>query len=161
MQLKASTDYGLRALLYLAMQDRVCSSKEISEKACIPRDYLIQIAQLERDAGLIESRSGKNGGYMIAKPACDISLLEVLNTLEAESHYSTKMRHTNRSSKLENDDIRKALDLIFSSYDSFLESITLDTLLNCSQDPEMATRFLAECLKQESMRLAGLSNAPA
>ena len=54
MIFKASTDYGLRTLLYLADRDRVCSSKEISENAGIPRDYLIQLAQQERAAGLIE-----------------------------------------------------------------------------------------------------------
>ena len=42
MQLKASTDYGLRAVLYLAAQEQTCSSKDIAQDMSIPRDYLIQ-----------------------------------------------------------------------------------------------------------------------
>lgn len=46
MQLKASTDYGIRAILYLAAEKDVRSSKEIAREMSIPRDYLIQLAQL-------------------------------------------------------------------------------------------------------------------
>ena len=53
MQLKASTDYGIRAILYLAAQGTTCSSKDIAEDMSIPRDYLIQLAQLLRNAGII------------------------------------------------------------------------------------------------------------
>ena len=58
MQLKASTDYGMRAILYLAAQGTTCSSKDIAEDMSIPRDYLIQLAQLLRNAGIIEALSG-------------------------------------------------------------------------------------------------------
>lgn len=56
MQFKASTDYGLRAVLYLAAQGHTCSSKDIAQDMSIPRDYLIQLAQLLRNAGIIEAR---------------------------------------------------------------------------------------------------------
>ena len=39
MQLKASTDYGMRAILYLAAQGTTCSSKDIANDMSIPRDY--------------------------------------------------------------------------------------------------------------------------
>ena len=55
MQFKASTDYGLRAVLYLAAQGHTCSSKDIAQDMSIPRDYLIQLAQLLRNAGIIEA----------------------------------------------------------------------------------------------------------
>ena len=50
MQLKASTDYGIRTILYLAAEKDVRSSKEIAREMSIPRDYLIQLAQLLRNA---------------------------------------------------------------------------------------------------------------
>ena len=59
MQFKASTDYGMRAILYLAAQGTTCSSKDIAQDMSIPRDYLIQLAQLLRNAGLIEARPRK------------------------------------------------------------------------------------------------------
>ena len=82
MQLKASTDYGMRAILYLAAQGATCSSKDIAEDMSIPRDYLIQLAQLLRNAGIIEARPGKHGGYRLAKDASEISVLEIIKALD-------------------------------------------------------------------------------
>ena len=45
----------------------------------IPRDYLIQLAQLLRNAGLIEARPGKHGGYRLAKDPADISVLQIIS----------------------------------------------------------------------------------
>ena len=44
MKLKASVDYGVRAVMYLAIKNDTCSSREISEEMSVPRDYLIQLA---------------------------------------------------------------------------------------------------------------------
>ena len=76
MQFKASTDYGLRAVLYLAAQGHTCSSKDIAQDMSIPRDYLIQLAQLLRNAGIIEARPGKHGGYRLANDPSKITLLQ-------------------------------------------------------------------------------------
>ena len=81
MQFKASTDYGLRAVLYLAAQGHTCSSKDIAQDMSIPRDYLIQLAQLLRNAGIIEARPGKHGGYRLANDPSKITLLQVVNAL--------------------------------------------------------------------------------
>ena len=79
---KASVEYGMRAVLYLAEKGSTCSSREVAEEMAIPRDYLIQLAQLLRNAGIIHARPGKNGGYSLAKDASEISMLDVLNALQ-------------------------------------------------------------------------------
>ena len=45
---KASVEYGMRAVLYLAEKGSICSSREVADEMSIPRDYLIQLAQLLR-----------------------------------------------------------------------------------------------------------------
>ena len=90
MQLKASTDYGIRAILYLAAQGTTCSSKDIAHDMSIPRDYLIQLAQLLRNAGLIEARPGKHGGYRLAKDPADISVLQIISALDEDAKQSTR-----------------------------------------------------------------------
>ena len=85
MQLKASTDYGMRAILYLAAQGTTCSSKDIAEDMSIPRDYLIQLAQLLRNAGIIEARPGKHGGYRLAKDPADTNVLEIMEALDDDA----------------------------------------------------------------------------
>ena len=79
---KASVEYGMRAVLYLAEKGSICSSREVADEMSIPRDYLIQLAQLLRNAGIIHARPGKNGGYSLAKDASEISMLDVLNALQ-------------------------------------------------------------------------------
>ena len=82
MQLKITTDYAIRTLLYLAQTGKVTSSAEVSEKMSIPRKYLINIAKSMRDAGLIDTHSGTYGGYTLAKPAEEITMLDVINAME-------------------------------------------------------------------------------
>ena len=42
----------MRTVLYLAERGTVCSSRDVAEEMSIPRDYLIQLAQLLRNAGI-------------------------------------------------------------------------------------------------------------
>ncbi|WP_251212518.1 Rrf2 family transcriptional regulator [Adlercreutzia murintestinalis] len=153
MLLRASTDYGLRTLLYLAERGCVCSSKEISEKAGIPRDYLIQLAQQERQAGLIESRSGKNGGYIIAKPPAEITLLEVLNAINGDENSAARTRRDTPENAPALSNLFHVMDMVLSSYDAYLGSITLDMLMKCARDSVNAGHYLAECLNAASQQL--------
>ena len=82
MHFKASVEYGMRAVLYLAEKGSICSSREVADEMSIPRDYLIQLAQLLRNAGIIHARPGKSGGYSLAKDASEISMLDIFNALQ-------------------------------------------------------------------------------
>ena len=84
MKNKASSDYGFRAVVYLAIEGRVCSSKEIADQMSIPRDYLIQLCLRLRDAGIVKAHPGKNGGYELAKKPEKISLYDISKALSAE-----------------------------------------------------------------------------
>ena len=74
----AAQDYALRMCAYLARKGGTASSKEIAEATGSPRDFLIQTAQLLRDAGIVEARPGKHGGYRLAKPAGEISVAGIV-----------------------------------------------------------------------------------
>lgn len=129
MQLKASTDYGLRAVLYLAVQGTTRSSKDIAHDMSIPRDYLIQLAQLLRNAGIIEAKPGKNGGYHLAKDPADITLMHVMSALEEESSGFMRERREERAKAPIIEGVRRAYEHALESYDAYFESITLADLL--------------------------------
>ena len=155
MQLKASIDYGLRAVLYLADKGTVCSSKDIANDMSIPRDYLIQLAQLLRNAGVIEARPGKYGGYYLAKDPSEISVLDVLNALEGTTKRSADSKREERMAKVEDEGVKRAYGLVEESLEAYLSSLTIEVLLEGSKEGADSKQFLADRLAEESERLGG------
>ena len=154
MQFKASTDYGMRAILYLAARDATCSSRDIAEDMSIPRDYLIQLAQLLRNAGIIEARPGKHGGYRLARPASEISVLDVVNALDEDAKQATRSRRETRIGGEMVEEIKRAYDLIEESMDAFMSSLTIESLLECVTTDQSSRTYLSERLTAEGKRLA-------
>ncbi len=153
MQFKASTDYGMRAVLYLAARGTTCSSRDIAEDMSIPRDYLIQLAQLLRNANIIEARPGKHGGYRLAQDPNEISVLDVINALDEDSKMATRERRSARKGGQMVQEIKQTYDLIEESMDAFLSSLTVASLLECVTNSEDSRQFLANRLQQEGERL--------
>jgi Rrf2 family transcriptional regulator, iron-sulfur cluster assembly transcription factor len=83
---KVSTrgDYAARALLSLALHDsdRPTSVKEIAERTNLPQPYLEQILLAVKGAGLVHSKRGVGGGYVLAKPPSAITLAEILAAVD-------------------------------------------------------------------------------
>lgn len=153
MQLKASTDYGMRAILYLAERGTTCSSKDIAEDMSIPRDYLIQLAQLLRNAGIIEARPGKHGGYSLAKEPSEINVMEIMMALDEDAKQSTRAKRNARKGSPMVENIKKTYDLVGESMEAYLSSLTVEMLLACVVDSEDSRKFLADRLAAESRRL--------
>lgn len=153
MQFKASTDYGMRAVLYLAARGTTCSSRDIAEDMSIPRDYLIQLAQLLRNANIIEARPGKHGGYRLAQDPTEISVLDVINALDEDSKMATRERRSARKGGQMVQEIKQTYDLIEESMDAFLSSLTVASLLECVTNGDNSRQSLASRLQEEGERL--------
>lgn len=87
MKMKLSTKgrYGLRALIDLATfsdGEEAVSIQCISERQKISESYLEQLVRPLKKAGLVKSVRGACGGYMLAKPADQISVGDALRALE-------------------------------------------------------------------------------
>jgi Rrf2 family transcriptional regulator, iron-sulfur cluster assembly transcription factor len=83
---KVSTrgDYAARALLSLALHgsDRPTSVKEIAERTGLPQPYLEQILLAVKGAGLVVSKRGVGGGYVLARPPDEITLADILAAVD-------------------------------------------------------------------------------
>jgi Rrf2 family protein len=83
---KVSTrgDYAARALLSLALHgsDRPTSVKEIAERTTLPQPYLEQILLAVKGAGLVISKRGVGGGYVLARPPDQITLAQIIDAVE-------------------------------------------------------------------------------
>jgi len=85
MKVSTRGDYAARALLSLALHgsDRPTSVKEIAERTHLPQPYLEQILLSVKGAGLVRSKRGVGGGYVLARPPERITLADILAAVEA------------------------------------------------------------------------------
>ncbi len=74
--------YAFRALLAIAGEGDLMTSADIAARYAIPHKFLEQILLDLKRAGILESRRGKNGGYVMLRPADTISFGEVLRLFE-------------------------------------------------------------------------------
>ncbi len=86
-ELTKRADYAIRAMLALTRtnDNRPLSTRRIAEEMEIPVRFLPQaMGDLSR-AGLVRAESGRNGGYLLQRPAVEISLLDVIEAVEGDS----------------------------------------------------------------------------
>jgi Rrf2 family cysteine metabolism transcriptional repressor len=84
MMFSTKAEYGIRVLVELARRDgdSPVSLSDIAEADGLPLAYLEHLVARLRKAGLVESRRGARGGYLLARPAGDITMAEVVEALE-------------------------------------------------------------------------------
>jgi len=76
--------YALRALIGLAQAEpgRATGTAELAAAQAIPKKFLEQILLTLKRHGLVRSMRGASGGYVLARPAGDITFLEVLRLVD-------------------------------------------------------------------------------
>lgn len=84
MQLTSFTDYGLRALIYMASlpDDRMTNISQVTEVYGVSRNHMVKIINQLSRAGLVTAVRGKNGGIKLGKPANTIYIGDVVRELE-------------------------------------------------------------------------------
>ena len=85
MQVSRKIDYALRAVIHLANEetsDRACSVAEIASRERVPRQFLEKIVRELIHKGLVRSRRGPHGGYVLARPADRVTFRDVVEAVE-------------------------------------------------------------------------------
>jgi Rrf2 family protein len=87
MHLSKRGEYGLRAMIILAEAQQnyppgLIQIKEISLRDQIPSKFLEQILLALKNAGLVQSKMGVNGGYYLARPSDQINLSQIVRVLD-------------------------------------------------------------------------------
>jgi Rrf2 family cysteine metabolism transcriptional repressor len=90
MMFSTKTEYGVRVMVELARRvqqdaggtDPVVPLAEIAAHDGLPLAYLEHLVAKLRKAGLVDSRRGSRGGYMLAREADKITMAEVVEALE-------------------------------------------------------------------------------
>lgn len=84
MQLTSFTDYGLRALIYMASlpEGKMTSITEVTQVYGVSRNHMVKIINQLSHLGFVEAIRGKNRGIRLGKPATDIIVGDVVRALE-------------------------------------------------------------------------------
>jgi Rrf2 family protein len=84
VQFNQATDYAFRVILHLAerSEGELANSQTIAEQQNIPAGFLQKIMHSLVKGELVKSYRGVDGGFVLAKPAKEISLLDVIEVME-------------------------------------------------------------------------------
>ena len=90
MMLSRSIGYGLIAVAFIAKRggDAWTQGELVSEEYDIPIEYLLKIMNQLVRADILRSKRGPSGGYSLARPAKDITMLEVIEAVDGPFHRS-------------------------------------------------------------------------
>jgi len=88
VRVSAKVDYAVRASIELAAAQgtsdgaRPVKAEALARAQAIPLKFLENILQGLRQAGLVESRRGPDGGHLLARPASEISIADVIRAID-------------------------------------------------------------------------------
>jgi Rrf2 family protein len=93
MVISQASECGVKAMLYMAgfPRNQVISKRDICKTQEITPAFLIKIMQPLRDAGLVISYRGVDGGFTLAKPPKSISLWDIICAIEGPVHLNKCM----------------------------------------------------------------------
>src|SRR5687768_8635294 len=84
MRVSLKATYSIMASIDLAIQNGSIpvQSKSIARRQAIPVRFLEQVLHAMKKAGLVDSVRGAQGGYVLDKPASELSLAEIVQALD-------------------------------------------------------------------------------
>src|SRR5436305_1106497 len=136
MKITAQEEYGLRLLIRIAgcRDQEGMSIPQLSEAEGLSSHYVAKLTRILRLEGFINSTPGNRGGYVLARPAAEININEVLKTLGGslysrefcDSHSGT-LKLCTHSVDCSSRSLWQMVQLIV---DQFLDHITLHDLVN-------------------------------
>ena len=134
MRITTWAEYGVICALHLAKRAEVgpIAGRELAEREKLPADYVEQILLRLRRAGIVTSTRGARGGYVLARPAHEISVREVIVAAELETfdlHCVSHPINGERCSDAQNCSIRPVWMMLQNKINDVLESVALGDLL--------------------------------
>lgn len=82
MHITLESDYAVRIIYCLAKSGQRMDAKRIAEETGVTLRFSLKILRKLVTGGLVCSYKGTKGGYELCRPACRISLCDVIETVE-------------------------------------------------------------------------------
>lgn len=133
MKISQKLEYACRALAQLAKSyDGKTLSRldELAQREAVSANFLVQILNDLRRAGIIESRRGAHGGYILSRPAEKITLRQIVEAVEPSQLQITALGEGESGPV-----VRRAWETVSAKLAADLEALTLGDLTNPPSDP--------------------------
>ena len=131
MILSKKSRYGLRALIDLAVNSRSehMALNYIAERNGISAQYLEQVFAALRRADIVKSIKGPQGGYLLKRPAGEITVAEIVLALDGSYYVEEEMPGPDCEIHGITDTVQKlVIDQINHQLDEVLKNVTLADL---------------------------------
>lgn len=132
MLLTRASEYALLALDVLRKSDCPLGAEQLANELYIPKSFLAKILQSLAKQGILISRKGVHGGFILAKPITEISVNEILLAAEGKSPVVFDCTHYAAScpnGSIGNCAISPFLTNFQTKIDSFLNGLMLSDIL--------------------------------
>jgi Rrf2 family transcriptional regulator, nitric oxide-sensitive transcriptional repressor len=147
-----TTEYALRAMSCLALApDQLVPTNTLAAMTKVPSNYLAKVLQQLATAKLITGRRGVGGGYRLARPAGQINLLDIVNTV------GTLQRITSCPLGLPNHGtnlcaLHRTMDNAAANIIKMLDGVTLQNLIEA---PGVANKPLCDARNTQEVSTHG------
>ncbi|MGC4015217.1 MAG: Rrf2 family transcriptional regulator [Luteolibacter sp.] len=132
MKISQKLEYACRALAQLARRHdgrTLTRLEELAQREAISANFLVQILNDLRRAGLIDSRRGKAGGYLLARPAKEITLRQMVVAVDpALLQFSVSAEGESGPG------VRSAWERVSKALGESLDAVTLEKLSQQAAD---------------------------
>jgi len=85
MLLTRASEYALLSLDTIQRADSPIGAEQLATELCIPKSFLAKILQNLAKKGILESRKGAHGGFILAKELHEISVSEIIFAAEGKA----------------------------------------------------------------------------
>jgi Rrf2 family protein len=134
MQLTKGVEYGIEGILYLARHHHgePALIREISRATAIPETFLSKIFQRLATRGLIRSRRGFRGGFLLARPAGRITLREVVEAVQGPIEFHRCLDHLRERGRRHRCHVWRVFRKAQRKVATILEQTTLEDMLQAA-----------------------------
>lgn len=147
MMVSTKGRYALIVMIDLAenQADSYVSLSDIADRQHLSMKYLESVVSLLNKGGLLDSQRGKNGGYRLARKACDYSISEILNLTEGSLSPVDCIKNNDFSCSKAASCLTLPLWLgLDRAIDSYLSEINLQDIIDGNRK-KMLGEYCSEC----------------
>jgi Rrf2 family transcriptional regulator, iron-sulfur cluster assembly transcription factor len=150
MKITSEDEYGLRILLRIGKcQDKYgMSIPQLSKAEGLSQPYVSKITRSLRISGLITSTRGHKGGYLLSKPAIEITVNDAINALGGRLYDDDFCgKHTGQLQLCTSSvdcSIRSLWTMVQQTIDGLLDKVTLQELIGSEEDTAFTLQKIVE-----------------